>query len=97
MKLNFSSVFSLYEIGAQVTATGPEPDPPVWKIYDAIDRQNGKVREEFIFVLCPKCFCCELSELHREGDAMQILNNLLLEDGKMRLMFSERSITTALC
>ena len=56
MKLNFSSVFSLYEIGAQVTATGPEPDPPVWKIYDAIDRQNGKVREEFIFVLCPNCF-----------------------------------------
>ena len=51
MKLNFSSLFSLYEIGAQVTATGPEPDPPVWKIYDAIDRQNGKVRYEFMFVL----------------------------------------------
>ena len=91
MKLNFSSLFSLYEIGAQVTATGPEPDPPVWKIYDAIDRQNGKVREEFIFVLCPNCFA------EGEGDAMQILNNLLLEDGKMRLIFSERSITTALC
>ena len=34
-----------------MTATGPEPDPPVWKIYDAIDRQNGKVRYEFILCL----------------------------------------------
>ena len=50
MKLNFSSLFSLYEIGAQVTATGPEPDPPVWKIYDAIDRQNGKVSEMCVSV-----------------------------------------------
>ena len=46
MKLNFCSLFSLYEIGAQVTATGPEPDPAVWKIYDAIERQSGKVRGE---------------------------------------------------
>ena len=41
----------MYEIGAQVTATGPEPDPPVWKIYDAIDRQNGKVSHaELLFI-----------------------------------------------
>ena len=26
-----------------MTSTGPEPEPPVWKIYDAIDRTNGKV------------------------------------------------------
>ena len=46
MKSKFCPLFSLYEIGAQVTATGPEPDPPVWKIYDAIERQNGKVGRE---------------------------------------------------
>ena len=33
----------LYDVGAQITSTGPEPEPPVWKIYDAVDRSNGKV------------------------------------------------------
>ena len=52
----FGKIFSssLYEIGALVTATGPEPDPPVWKIYDARDRTNGKVRNVgFAFVQSP--------------------------------------------
>ena len=33
----------MFDVGAQVTSTGPEPEPPIWKIYDAIDRTNGKV------------------------------------------------------
>ena len=33
----------MYSVGAQITSTGPEPEPPVWKIYDAVDRSNGKV------------------------------------------------------
>ena len=39
-------VFSLYEVGALLTAPGPEPDPPVWKIYNARDRTKGKVSTE---------------------------------------------------
>ena len=33
-----------YEVGRQVTSIGPEPDPPVWRLYDGLDRDSGKVR-----------------------------------------------------
>ena len=34
---------SLYEIGSVVSSPGPEPDPPIWKIYDGICKQDRKV------------------------------------------------------
>ena len=36
-------LFSLYEIGSVVSSPGPEPDPPIWKIYDGICKQDRKV------------------------------------------------------
>ena len=32
-----------YSIGRQLTCPVPEPDPPVWKIYDAVSKADGKV------------------------------------------------------
>ena len=32
-------------MGNLVTSAGPEPDPPVWKIYDGFDKSTGKVRK----------------------------------------------------
>ena len=34
---------SLYEVGSLVTCPGPEPDPPIWKIYDGVCKQDRKV------------------------------------------------------
>ncbi|XP_023332600.1 SCY1-like protein 2 isoform X2 [Eurytemora carolleeae] len=31
-----------YSIGRQLTCPVPEPDPPVWKIYDAVSKADGK-------------------------------------------------------
>ena len=30
-------------MGSLVTSLGPEPDPPVWRIYDGFQRADGKV------------------------------------------------------
>ena len=34
---------SLYEVGSLVTCPGPEPDPPIWKIYDGVCKQDRTV------------------------------------------------------
>ena len=39
--------FSLYEIGSVVSSPGPEPDPPIWKIYDGFCKQDRKVGAHF--------------------------------------------------
>ena len=30
-------------MGSLVTCPGPEPDPPIWKIYDGVCKQDRKV------------------------------------------------------
>ena len=41
--LPYTPVCRHYEIGAQLTCPVPEPDPPVWKLYDAVSKADGKV------------------------------------------------------
>ena len=35
-------------VGRQLTSAAPECEPPVWKIYDAVSKTDGKV-ENFSF------------------------------------------------
>jgi hypothetical protein len=35
--------FRHYIVGRQLTSAAPECEPPVWKIYDAVTKQDGKV------------------------------------------------------
>ena len=37
----------LYTIGRQLTCPVPEPEPPVWKIYDAVCKTDGKVQGQY--------------------------------------------------
>ena len=53
-------LFSLYEIGSVVSSPGPEPDPPIWKIYDGICKQDRKVHGmeiEWVSLFCTQMSC----------------------------------------
>jgi hypothetical protein len=41
----------LYSVGSLVTSLGPEPDPAVWKIYDGIEIQDGKVMQRWFILV----------------------------------------------
>ena len=43
-----------YTIGRQLTCPVPEPDPPVWKIYEAISKADGKVMSKDKLFVGPK-------------------------------------------
>ena len=37
-------------VGRQLTSAAPECEPPVWKIYDAVSKTDGKVGNYNLFI-----------------------------------------------